>query len=149
MKKKAMKTISNKTFFHAISRRELKYLNPITTRNGIAVMMNRDIKNRRVVSKEPRWRKCDGFYVSLPSIEDNVQKRNDNKRAQKPNASRIFEKIFDGEIFEMIVQNTKLFAAQHNNHDFQVTVDDLKVFFGTLLLTGHHSSTRAIVLVFR
>ncbi|CAH2264363.1 jg18432 [Pararge aegeria aegeria] len=40
---------------------------------------------------------------------------------------------------EEFVLNTKLYAAQHYNHDFQITIDDPKIFIGILLLTGYHS----------
>lgn len=42
----------------------------------------------------------------------------------------------------MIVLNTHLYATQHNNHDFRVTIEDLKTFFGILILTGYHSLSR-------
>lgn len=54
----------------------------------------------------------------------------------------IFEKFFDEEVFEMIILNTKLYASQHNYHDFQITVGELKIFLGVLLLSGYHSLPR-------
>lgn len=57
-------------------------------------------------------------------------------------AVQIFEKIFDEEVMNMTRHYTKLYAAQKNNHDFDVTVEELKKFFGIIILTGYHTLPR-------
>lgn len=42
----------------------------------------------------------------------------------------------------MVIQYTKLYAFQNNKHNFVITVEELKTFFGILLLTGYHSLPR-------
>lgn len=50
----------------------------------------------------------------------------------------VFEKFFDNELYDYIVQQTNLYSSQKNNHEFFVSRDDMKLFFGILLLTGYH-----------
>lgn len=101
-------------------------------------------KYRKFHMKEPRWRKLDGSYTSKPSEKINVQQRKENVvndlTGQTP--VNIFEKFFDGEVLDMIILYSKLYASQHNNHNFEITAGELKVFFGILLLTGYHSLPR-------
>lgn len=103
-----------------------------------------EIKRRRNNFEEPRWRKTEPIYEPIVSTEGNVQahldKLLDEMRNQNP--LQIFEKVFDEEVFAMIVQYSQTYAAQKNKHDFKVSVDELKTFFGILLLTGYHSLPR-------
>ncbi|CAH2084691.1 unnamed protein product [Euphydryas editha] len=70
---------------------------------------------RRVEIQEPRWRKCDGSYGVMISTVNNVQKRKENIIAELKDQTplSIFEKIFDEEVFNMIILNTKLYALYY------------------------------------
>lgn len=51
---------------------------------------------------------------------------------------QIFEKIIDREFFELIINETTRYATQNNVKDFQITIDELKVFFAILFLSGYN-----------
>jgi hypothetical protein len=57
-------------------------------------------------------------------------------------AVQIFEKLFDDEVFQLIVDFSNLYASQNNRHNFSITVAELKTFFGILLLSGYHKLPR-------
>ncbi|KAJ8928709.1 hypothetical protein NQ314_018719 [Rhamnusium bicolor] len=52
------------------------------------------------------------------------------------------QSLFDTEIFEYIIEQTHLYAAQKNNHTFSLPVEDLKIFIGILLFSGYHKIPR-------
>lgn len=126
----------------------------------IEVFMNRDeeewdssddetlaeTKRRRTNAQAPCWRKTEPTYDPFVSIsnDDNVQERQNKlmDELKNQNPLQIFEKIFDDEVFTMILQYTQTYATQKNNHDFKVTIGELKTFFGILLLTGYHTLPR-------
>lgn len=101
-------------------------------------------KKRRTDFEEPRWRKSEPSYDPIHSTDDNVQARLDKLKEELKNQNPviIFEKLFDQEVLTMIGHYTQTYAAQKNMHDFKVSVDELKTFFGILLLTGYHSLPR-------
>ncbi|XP_060801114.1 piggyBac transposable element-derived protein 3-like [Amyelois transitella] len=92
----------------------------------------------------PRWRKCHPTYDSIIFDENNVQERREKMVSDLKdlNPVAIFEKMFDNEIISMIIQNSKLYSAQKNKHDFDITEEQLKTFLGILLLTGYHTLPR-------
>ena len=50
----------------------------------------------------------------------------------------IFELLFSKDIFQDIIDYSIKYAKQNNNNDFNLTINELKIFFGILLLTGYH-----------
>ncbi|XP_055916211.1 piggyBac transposable element-derived protein 2-like [Eupeodes corollae] len=54
----------------------------------------------------------------------------------------VFETLFDEEVVNLIVEQSRLYAAQSNAHNFSFTEHDLKVFLGILLYSGYHSIPR-------
>lgn len=102
------------------------------------------VKRRRTNFEEPRWRKCEPTYDPTHSTEAKVQARLSNLMTELKNLNplTIFEKIFDEEVMTMIVKYTQTYAAQKNVHGFKVSVNELKTFFGILLLTVYHSVAR-------
>lgn len=50
----------------------------------------------------------------------------------------VFEKLFDDEIFDHLMQQTNLYSSQKNRHAFFVSKADLKLSVAILLLTGYH-----------
>lgn len=54
-----------------------------------------------------------------------------------------FERLFDKEIFKIIVGQSMLYAAQKNDHTFSLTEDEIKVFLGILMFSGYHKLPRA------
>lgn len=101
-------------------------------------------KRPRSSIEEPRWRKCVPTYQPIPSADDNVSSRLQNlvDKVKNQNPVNIFEMFFDEEVMTMISQYSQMYAAQNNKHDFHVSIEELKIFFGILLLTGYHSLPR-------
>lgn len=50
----------------------------------------------------------------------------------------VFEMFFDG-LFELIVQESINYARHRNDTTFQVTIAEMRQFFGILLLSGYHN----------
>lgn len=53
-----------------------------------------------------------------------------------------FKPFFDDNIILLIVKQTNLYARQNNNHQFHVTVEEIKNFIGILLLSSYHTLPR-------
>lgn len=52
----------------------------------------------------------------------------------------IFEQLFDSHVYQMIVDETIRYAStQKNKHDFSITADEIKMFFGFLIFTGYQT----------
>lgn len=58
------------------------------------------------------------------------------------NPVEVFEKLMDGDVINMIVEQTNLYSTQKNNHSFFVSNVDIKTFIGLLLFTGYHKLPR-------
>ncbi|KAK9732201.1 Transposase IS4 [Popillia japonica] len=50
-----------------------------------------------------------------------------------------FRCFFTGELLLYIISQTNLYAGQKGNHNMNLTVDEMKIFIGILLLSGYHS----------
>lgn len=57
-------------------------------------------------------------------------------------AVKIFENIFSDDIFLLIIEQSQIYAKQNNFANFVLNEDDVKKFFGILLLSGYHSLPR-------
>lgn len=57
-------------------------------------------------------------------------------------AVEVFETLFDQEVVELIVEQSKKYAMQKNQHDFHFNGEDLKIFVGILLFSGYLSMPR-------
>lgn len=58
------------------------------------------------------------------------------------NPIHFFELFFDEEVFELIRSETEKNAIQKGNHNFRVTVEEIKRFIGILLMSGYNSVAR-------
>lgn len=101
-------------------------------------------RQRLADPKVSSWRKCDPSYNIFHSTEQNVHERREKIIADLKNLNdvTIFEKLFDQEVLEMLVDYSKLYASQKNNHTFTITVEELKTFLGILILSGYHTIPR-------
>lgn len=57
---------------------------------------------------------------------------------QNWNPLEIFEKLFDNQAFDLLVNQRILYARQQNKHDFFVTAEEMEIFVGVLLYSGYH-----------
>jgi hypothetical protein len=54
----------------------------------------------------------------------------------------VFETLFDDEVVNLIIDQSLIYAKQHNNHSFQIDKAEMKVFIAILLFSGYHSMPR-------
>lgn len=52
---------------------------------------------------------------------------------------QIFEKIIDDEVFELIINETRKYGVSKNYKDINLSVEELKVFFAILYLSGYNT----------
>lgn len=94
--------------------------------------------------KVPSWRKSAPNYSKIyRETGERLLSESRMKDAVKElTPVQIFEMFFDEEVFEMIANLSQLYASQNNRHNFTVTVSELKIFFGILILSGYHKLPR-------
>ena len=52
----------------------------------------------------------------------------------------MFEKLFYNEVIDLIVEETISYAKNvKNNHDFYITIEDIKIFMRLLIFSGYHT----------
>lgn len=92
----------------------------------------------------PKWTKLRGknkrFDFKLtPEVEplDDSQKELVEK-LENLSSIKLFELFFDSETYNMIIDQTNLYAQQ-NNSNFRLNLESLKRFIGILLLSGYHT----------
>ncbi|GBP89343.1 PiggyBac transposable element-derived protein 3 [Eumeta japonica] len=94
----------------------------------------------------PTWRKCSPSYSSSSQpTESNTrssQKTQLIEHLKNLSPVEVFDKIFDTEIYDLILSNTLLYAGQNNRHGFMLDRDDLCRFLGILILSGYHRLPR-------
>ncbi|KAK9738798.1 Transposase IS4 [Popillia japonica] len=97
-------------------------------------------KRPRIDEKNPKWEKNKPVYVFSHEIENGATVRLEKVKEslRDCNPVQIFEKLFDIKVFELLTQQTILYSRQKNNHDFFVTLEEMKKFIGILLLSGYH-----------
>lgn len=95
------------------------------------------------VSKENlfSWKRGEPIYHSFENVDgnalnDQLEKVKIDLKESSP--IQIFEKIFDKNIFQLIIDQSTIYTQQKNIHDFVVTVEEIKNFIGILLLSGYH-----------
>ncbi|XP_050337685.1 piggyBac transposable element-derived protein 2-like [Bactrocera neohumeralis] len=101
-------------------------------------------RSRRQLPDQPIWRKCSPIYSSITQETSYVTKRQEEVKKVFENLTpvEIFEKIFDEDVINLIVNNTILYANQNNRHTFQLDSVELKKFMGILILSGYHKLPR-------
>lgn len=104
----------------------------------------RDVATKRSGLSAPVWRKCTPSYSkTYEETDGRIQSENRVKEDLKDlSPVQIFEKLFDDEVCQLIVNFSNLYASQNNRHTFSLTVAELKTFFGILILSGYHKLPR-------
>jgi hypothetical protein len=75
-------------------------------------------------------------------LDDNAKCNLQLREASVTNLDEVgvFEKFFDGEVMRLIVKQTTVYAnCDKNDHDFVVTVEEMRTFLAILMLSGYHS----------
>lgn len=88
------------------------------------------------------WDKREPLYRNWPSGSDlpeyTAEKEVLVENIRGLNPVDIFEKFCDQSTISYIVEQTLLYATQHNRHDFSVNGDDIRTFMAILFLSGYH-----------
>lgn len=50
-----------------------------------------------------------------------------------------FKQMFDGEVMQLIINNSIKYSRDHNRPNFELEQGDLEIFFGILILSGYHT----------
>ncbi|CAH2098249.1 unnamed protein product [Euphydryas editha] len=92
-------------------------------------------------SKTISWRKCNPVYSKIHN-ESNTEKQcleNMITELEGKSAVEIFENILCDEILQYIVHETVTYAKNYKNDlNFNLTVEELKVFIGILFFSSYH-----------
>lgn len=100
-------------------------------------------KRKKVEKKNitAQWRRISPSYTQKPT--GNTYEINSNTLKTSLvdfTPVNIFEEFFDNNVYEMILDESKRYAAtQKNKHDISITIDELKVFVGFLIFSGYHT----------
>lgn len=86
------------------------------------------------------WTKCEPNFSKFASTDDGANLRmksmKDNLIGKSP--VQIFELFFDEDLIDKICKQSVIYSTQKNVHDFQLSSNCLKNFFGILFFTGYH-----------
>ncbi|XP_030753599.1 piggyBac transposable element-derived protein 2-like [Sitophilus oryzae] len=97
-------------------------------------------KRPRAEERNPVWEKIEPVYVFSRDTEnganDRLEKVKESLRGYNP--VQIFEKLFDDNVFQLMIEQSIIYSRQKNNHDFFATMEEMKIFIGILLLSGYH-----------
>lgn len=101
-------------------------------------LKNLESKRAKKIKVGPQWTKK-FVDTSTPATFD-CSDRLEILKNELENFSpvEVFEKLFDDEIFDHLMQQTNLYSSQKNRHAFFVSKADLKLSVAILLLTGYH-----------
>lgn len=94
---------------------------------------------------DPKWRKCTPSYSTSSQLCDNMcssRKTQVINQLKDLSPTEVFEKIFDEEVYNLIIYNSLLYAGQNNRHGFEMNKNDLRRFLGILILSGYHKLPR-------
>ena len=101
-------------------------------------------KSRRAKSKNStkRWSDKRPAFTSSPVSKEAEELEIMELELAGKSPTEIFEFLFDEEVFNLLVEQSILYAKQNNRHDFSCTIADMKTFVGFLLFTGYHKLPR-------
>lgn len=91
---------------------------------------------------QPRWSKRGTDMTMNRSNNFEINKMNMKCALDNKSPVEIFETLFDNEIMELILNQTSLYASQHNHHNLNFQKEDLEIFIGIMFYSGYHSMPR-------
>lgn len=98
-------------------------------------------KKRKIQQPTAEWEETAPVYSMCPTgniAEENLRKLKDTLANLSPIA--MFEKTFDDELLDFVVEETTRYATtQKNKHNFSVTREEIKIFIGFLIFSGYHT----------
>ena len=81
--------------------------------------------------------------IELPEIKPVSYKSNFSMiKEENLSSCDIFLQFLDENLLTLIVKQSNIYARQNNNHEFHLSVSELKSFIGILILSGYHRLTR-------
>lgn len=108
---------------------------PLTT-SALTAKRPRTSAPTAVVTDNPTWRKTLPIYSTTHEVTNAIEERLESLYSDIKDCTPVmlFEKIFDNQMCDWIVQHSLLYAGQNNRHGFQYDRDSLKGFLGILLI---------------
>lgn len=97
---------------------------------------------RRESQTHPLWSES---CVDMTMYHSNVfELKTKNMKAVLENKSpvEIFETLFDNDVMELILDQSRLYASQHNDHTFHFNKEVLEIFIGILFYSGYYLMPR-------
>lgn len=87
------------------------------------------------------WNKSEPVYKKWNTsdvLDEYTQQKQSIDGFLSLNPVQIFEKFIDDSVTDYIVEQTLLYASQHNRHEFRVTQEEIRTFIAILFLSGYH-----------
>lgn len=94
------------------------------------------VKRKRVAEPRPTKKKCVNKWQQSDMVPSLPPWELFQECQQNPDPMDIFMKLFDDNIFTLLVEYTNMYAVSHNRSG-DVTPDEMRCFVGVLLLSGY------------
>lgn len=92
-------------------------------------------------AQKPKWRKTNPTFSKFEFYNDSYTENYETmiKEIEKLSPIQIFEKLFSEDVFQLIIDQSIIYAAQKNHHGFKISAIEVRTFIGILILTGYIS----------
>lgn len=122
--------------------RRRKSLSPLPDNNSNAVQTNSSSEISYTSVQEPKWVRNEPNFRSFDSngsidsvyTEHYLSMINEITNL---NPTQVFEKLFGQDLFQLIAEQSMIYAAQKNFHSFTVSANEVRTFIGIMILTGY------------
>ncbi|XP_047106612.1 piggyBac transposable element-derived protein 3-like [Schistocerca piceifrons] len=84
-----------------------------------------------------KWYKCQPMYTNT-SDPGKSNKHYVAECLANKTVAQVFEDFFSEKLMDTIIEQSEIYACQHNKINFLLTKEELKSFIGILLLSGYH-----------
>nr|CAH7732289.1 unnamed protein product [Callosobruchus chinensis] len=88
-----------------------------------------------------KWARVDPVFSkwhSNETLEEFTPEKSNIEALAALNPVQVFEKFLDDSTIKYIVEQTIIYSAQDNRHDFSVTEEEIRIFIAILFLSGYH-----------
>jgi len=91
---------------------------------------------------ETKWCKQQPRFKLQPTNSEKANISQLTALLVQKSEAELFEEFWDGEMFDLVMSQSNLYAHQQNRHDFNMKKHQLKRFLGFLLFSGYHRLPR-------
>ena len=118
---------------------ELRYRNQNEVEDEVEEVTQSNSKKRRTskeVPAKPKWKKEDNLLGQAPFPEGDYSRYNQMSEIE------LFELFFSDELLDYCKKQMTKYCTKKNWSDISVTIEELKVFLGILIVSGYHPMPR-------